>query len=141
MKRSAIACVVLCLVGLAGGGGFAASEHAGRVTVGGVPVPGATITASQGDRKIVTSTDQQGGYRFADLVDGVWTIRVEMIGFAPAAQDVTVAPDSPPSVWEIKLRPFEDIAREIPARPAAPTRAETVRLKPDTTGNKKPDTR
>jgi len=95
--------------------GKTASEHRGQVTVGTVPVPGATVTASQADKQIVTSTDQEGVYRFGDLADGAWTLKVEMIGFAPVSQDVTVAPDSPPTMWELKLRPFEEIAREVPA--------------------------
>ena len=33
------------------------SEHKGHVMIGGVPVPGATITFSKGDQKLVTITD------------------------------------------------------------------------------------
>jgi hypothetical protein len=100
--------------------GRAASEHYGQVTVGTVPVPGATVTASQAGKQVVTSTDPEGVYKFADLADGAWTLKVEMIGFAPVSQDVTVAPDSPPSMWELKLRPFEDIARDVPASRVEP---------------------
>ncbi len=111
--------------------GFAASEHYGQVTFGGLPVPGATVTASQGDKQIVTASDQQGVCRFPDLADGVWTIRVEMLGFSPLTEDVTVAPNAPASMWDLKLLPFEEIARAIPARAA-----DTVRLKADTTYDK-----
>ena len=100
--------------------GRAASEHHGQVTVGTVAVPGATVIATQADTRVVTSTDQEGVYKFADLKDGAWTLKVEMIGFAPVSQDVTVAPDSPPSMWELKLRPFEEIAREVPASAVEP---------------------
>jgi hypothetical protein len=106
--------------------GRAASEHHGQVTVGTVPVPGATVTASQADKRVVTSTDQEGVYKFADLPDGVWTLKVEMIGFTPVTQDVTVAPDSPPSMWELKLRPFEEIAREVPASRVEPAPAPSA---------------
>src|SRR5437868_11627852 len=106
--------------------GLAASEHRGQVTVGTVPVPGATITASQGDKRVVTSTDQDGVYKFADLADGAWTLKVDMIGFTPVSQDVTVAPDSPPAMWELKLRPFEEIAREVPANRVDPATATTT---------------
>ena len=108
---SAVAFVLL----LASQPGRAASEHHGQVTIGTIPVPGATVTASQAGKQVVTSTDQEGVYKFADLADGAWTLRVEMIGFSPVSQDVTVAPDSPPSMWELKLRPFDDIARDAPA--------------------------
>ena len=39
-----------------------ASEYHGLVTVGGVPVPGATVTVTQGGKKYVTVTDTQGFY-------------------------------------------------------------------------------
>jgi hypothetical protein len=94
--------------------GRAASQHSCQVTVGTVPVPGATVTASQAGKQLVTSTDQDGVYKFVDLPDGVWTLKVEMIGFLPVSQEVTVAADSPPSMWELKLRPFEEIARDVP---------------------------
>ena len=97
--------------------GLAASEHYGQVTFGGLPVPGATVTASQGDKQFVTITDQQGVYKIADLADGVWTIRVDMLGFSPSSQDVTVAAGSQPSSWELKLMPFEEIARTAPPQP------------------------
>jgi hypothetical protein len=101
--------------------GRAASEHRGQVTVGTVPVPGATVTASQAGKQIVTSTDHDGVYRFAELADGAWTLKVEMIGFTPVSQDLTVAPDSPPSMWDLKLRSFEEIARDVPARSVEPS--------------------
>ena len=97
--------------------GLAASEHYGQVTFGGLPVPGATVTASQGDKQFVTITDQQGVYKVADLADGVWTIRVDMLGFSASSQDVTVAAGSQPSSWELKLMPFEEIARAAPPQP------------------------
>ncbi|OFV93632.1 MAG: TonB-dependent receptor [Acidobacteria bacterium RIFCSPLOWO2_12_FULL_65_11] len=108
---------------------LAAGQHAGQVTFGGLPVPGATVTASQGDRQVATTTDQQGIYRFADLADGVWSVRVEMLGFSTLSESIAVAADAPPSMWELKLLPFEEIARGA------------VRLKPDTTtpGAQSPD--
>src|SRR6266511_3832545 len=112
-------CVLFALTG------HAAADHFGRVTVGGVPVPGATVTAIQREQQRVTVTDPQGVYHFADLADGVWTLRVEMLGFATVSQEVTVAPDSTPPTWELKLLPFEEITRGLPppAPPAEPARA------------------
>ncbi len=143
MKRACILLIVLALALDAPRGLAAPSEHYGQVTFGAVPVPGATVTASQGDKQVATSTDQQGVYKFADLVDGKWTLKIEMIGFAPISQEVSVAPDSPPPMWELKLRPFEDIARDA-VRPE-PASADTVRPatsaeasaanKPDNSGN------
>ncbi|HYL95381.1 MAG TPA: hypothetical protein VET69_06210, partial [Terriglobales bacterium] len=44
--------------------GLAASEHHGVVKSGGLPLPGATIRATQGDKKFITTTDDQGAYAF-----------------------------------------------------------------------------
>ena len=69
---------------------LAAPEHSGQVTFGGLPVPGATVTASAGDKQLVTATDEQGVFKLADVADGVWTIRVEMLGFATIERQVTI---------------------------------------------------
>jgi len=105
---------VAILIALNGRFGAAAPEHIGQVTFNGVAVPGATVIASQGDKKLATSTNQQGLYRFADLADGMWTIRVEMIGFMPATKDVTIAPDAQPVTFELALLPFDVIAKDLP---------------------------
>ena len=88
--------------------GFAAitqaTEYVGVVSGAGVPIPGATITASRADKQLVTTTDQTGVFRFRDLDDGEWTIRVEMLGFATETQDVAVAPGLEPKKWALTLR-------------------------------------
>ncbi|MGI8742058.1 MAG: TonB-dependent receptor [Bryobacteraceae bacterium] len=94
---------------------LAASEHHGQVTFGGLPLPGATVTAlpAGGDeqRNLSTITDQQGMYSFPDLADGVWTIRIEMQCFAPAE-------GAPGPVWELKLLPLQEM-KASSAPPAA----------------------
>ena len=67
----------------------------GQVVFGGLPVPGATVTASRGDVRVAVATDEQGIYRFPDLEEGVWTFDVEMLGFAAATREVTVAAKAP----------------------------------------------
>ena len=107
--------------------GLAATPHSGQVTFGGLPVPGAAVTASQGDKQFSATTDPQGVFRLADLTDGVWSIRIEMQGFATLMQDVTVGPNTPPSMWELKLLTFDEIARDIPPAPApSPAPASTA---------------
>ena len=68
----------------------AAATVLGQVTFAGVPVPGATVTATQGDVTRATITDEEGVYRLADLADGPWTVRVTMLGFFPLEQEVVV---------------------------------------------------
>lgn len=88
---------------------FGAWERHGVVKFGGLPLPGATVTASQGDKKLVTITDQQGMYSFPDLPEGVWTFEVEMLCFVPVKQDVTVGGDAAISDWDLKLLPLDEI--------------------------------
>jgi outer membrane receptor protein involved in Fe transport len=102
----------------------AASEYYGQVIFGRVAVPGATVTATQGDMRLVTSTDEQGIFRLTDIADGPWSIRIEMRGFADLTREVTIGPDAQPAMWELSLLPFEEIAKSLPPppspRPATP---------------------
>ncbi|HEY6211505.1 MAG TPA: carboxypeptidase-like regulatory domain-containing protein, partial [Vicinamibacterales bacterium] len=101
-----------------------ASDHRGQVTFAGLPVPGATVTATRGGTTSTTVTDEDGAYRF-ELSDGPWTIDVAMLGFAPMKQEVVVAAGAPPATFALTIVPFDQIAggravrNEIPA-PAAP---------------------
>lgn len=83
--------------------GLMASEYQGTLQSGGLPVPGATVTATKGDRTVTTTSDERGAFRFADLEDGVWKIEVRMLGFAPFLQEIGVARVSPSPTWELKL--------------------------------------
>jgi hypothetical protein len=105
-----------------------AAEHHGQVNFNGLPVPGATVTATGGDKEFVAVTDQQGAYSFPDLADGVWTIQVEMLCFATIKREVAVAPDAASPVWELKVLPLEEIHAET--RPAATARSAAPATQP-----------
>jgi hypothetical protein len=135
--RHSASCIrhfLLVLAVLSGGRyGLAASEHYGQVTFGGLPVPGAVITASQGEQRLVTTTDSQGVFRLAEPHDGVWTIKVEMLGFSTVSRDVSISANAPPSTWELNLLPFEEIVQGAsvvsgapPSAPAAPPTSGTM---------------
>jgi hypothetical protein len=106
---------------------LAAPEHSGQVTFGGLPVPGATVTASSGDKQLVTATDEQGQFKFADIRDGVWMLRVEMLGFATLEREITIgstpAAAATPEPYDLKLKPFDEITRGLPPRPVATSQA------------------
>ncbi len=112
-------CAAFCLIALAlsllNVAALAASDHHGQVTFGGLPVPGATVSATKDGKQLGAVTDQQGVYTFADLDDGVWTFQVEMFGFATQTQDIAIATDTPSPVWELKLLPLDEITRGLPA--------------------------
>lgn len=95
--------LVACAVGLE------AAEYVGVVTGAGVPVPGATITATRSDKQIVTTTDQSGVFRFSDLEEGEWTIRVEMLGFSTVTQNVSIAAGMELSRWTLTLRSVQEL--------------------------------
>src|SRR5215470_4239337 len=99
---------------------FAGGEHSGQVTFGGMPVPGATVVATSGDKKLVTATDDEGMFRLPDATEGQWSLHVEMLGFEPLTRDITVTSTPQPSEWTLMLRPFDDITRGIPRPAPAP---------------------
>lgn len=91
-----------------------------------MPLPGATVTAVQGETQKTTVTDDQGIYRLDDLADGVWTVRVEMLGFATLTLDVPVGRNAPPPTFDLQLLPFEAITRGLSpptSQPQEPSRA------------------
>ncbi len=88
------------------------------VKFGGLPVPGATVIATQAEKRLTAITDQQGAYFFPDLPDGVWTVRVEMLCFVPLEREVAVSAQAPAGEWELKLLPVEQMGAVAPA-PAA----------------------
>jgi hypothetical protein len=117
-----------------------ASEYHGQVTFGGLPVPGSTVTvtATQGDKKVVAISDDQGVFSFADLADGTWKLTIEMTGFAPLKQDIAVAAGAPAGTFELKLMSLDQIRAENKpikvdpaqlasvAAPSAPSAATTA---------------
>jgi hypothetical protein len=100
---------------------LSAAEHHGVVKFGGLPVPGATVTATRDGKTVTAITDEQGNYSFADLQDGAWTLQVQMPAFAPERREISVAAQAPADDWELKLLPFAEIAKSatVVARPAA----------------------
>jgi hypothetical protein len=106
-----------------------ASQYYGQVTFGGLPVPGATITATQGTKTFSVTSDEGGVFHFADLPDGQWKIEVRLQCFEPIASDVAVAPKMPAAKFELKILPtdqLEALAKAPPPVPAAPPPLKTI---------------
>lgn len=108
-------------LGVAAAALLPAAEHHGIVRFAGLPVPGATVTATMADKKVVAVTDPQGLYSFPDLADGVWNLQVEMLCFTPLKMEVAVAANAPSPEWELKLLPFDEIKATAPPPAALPT--------------------
>ena len=124
LKLLRVLCILACLsiAGVA-----SASEHHGQVTFNGLPVPGATITATQGTKKLTTISNEDGSYAFTDLPGGRWHITIEMLCFAKLDQDVPINPKTPGLTWELKMLPLDQIlAQTRVQKAAAPVIAATA---------------
>ena len=115
-----ICSALVCLAALP----LAAAEHHGVVIYGGLPLPGATVTLSQGDKKLTAVTDSQGVYTLPDVPDGTWALEVDMLCFEPLKQEVAIAPGAPSPTWEMKMLPLDQIKASAPP-PAPPTTPPT----------------
>jgi trimeric autotransporter adhesin len=93
---------------------YGAANFHGQVTFNGLPVPGATVIASQGDKKEATITDQQGNYVFTDLADGAWKLEVDMSGFETQTEDVSIADGTPGPAFDLKLLSLTEITHGAP---------------------------
>jgi hypothetical protein len=99
----------------------AASEYYGQITYAGLPVPGATVTATQGSRKFTVTSDEGGLYRFTDLPDGAWTIEIVMQCFATVHAEITIAPRTPPGKWALTMLPLDELTALAKAAPTVTT--------------------
>jgi hypothetical protein len=88
-----------------------AAGDSGRVTFNGLPVPGATITATRDGRTVVATSDDRGDYVLPGVDDGQWTIHVDMIGFVPVEQQRVIAATTPPAVWSLEMLPLAALER------------------------------
>jgi hypothetical protein len=99
------------------GGLLLAGGHQGVVKFGGLPVPGVSVTASQGTQKFTAITDMEGKYAFAELTGGVWTVQVEMQLFVGQRREVSVADAATPAEWELEPAPTAAPTSALPAAP------------------------
>jgi len=112
-----------------------AAEYHGQVKFGGLPVPGATVTATQGDKTLTAISDPQGTYSFADLPDGTWTVQVDMRGFAAVRKELQIAPDAAASEWDLKMLPLNEMHA---VAGLAPTPTSNPEIKPRNAKNAAP---
>jgi trimeric autotransporter adhesin len=95
-----------------------AAGHRGEVKYGGLPLPGASVTASAGSKKFVAVSGPDGLYAIPDLADGTWQLQVEMLCFATLKRDVVVAAGAPAAEWDMKLLPLAEMNAIAAAPPA-----------------------
>ncbi|MBL8215342.1 MAG: TonB-dependent receptor [Bryobacterales bacterium] len=89
-----------------------AAEHKGTVRSNGLPLPGATVIATQSNgNRAATITDAQGAYTFADLAGGGWMIEVSMQLFETVRREATEAPME----FDLPMLPADKVAALVPA--------------------------
>src|SRR5689334_11941618 len=74
----------------------------GTVKANGQAIPGATVRATQGERSLVTLSDENGAFRFDGLTPGAWVVEADMFGFEHLRRDVQVG--ATPSSLELNLQ-------------------------------------
>jgi hypothetical protein len=121
-------CIVCALAFFAISSLANASENHGQVTFNGAPVPGATITATQGSKNLVAISNEDGSYAFPDLPDGTWKIKIAMTCFVPIEQAITVSPNTPAIKWELTLLPLAQILSQSRTIKAGATTSVTASL-------------
>src|SRR5262249_55325152 len=98
----------------------AVSAQNGVVKFAGQPVPGATVIASQGSTRVLTTTDESGQYDFQNLPPGAYSVEVQMVGFQPARRQVQIGATPQATEWTLELqpRPAQQAQRNQPAQQA-----------------------
>jgi len=112
--RGAAVWLLVVLLALGRSSVLAAADYFGQVTFNGLPVPGATVTATQGEMKASATTNADGIYQLADLADGLWTLTIELFGFARITREITVPTKADPPPDALSVRSFDELTRELP---------------------------
>ena len=91
--------------------------QSGTVKAGGQPIPGVAVRATQGERSLVTLTDENGVFRFDGMTPGAWVVEADMFGFDHLRRELQVT--STPSNLDFTLQLSVRAAAPAAARPAA----------------------
>jgi hypothetical protein len=104
-----------------------AAEHHGRVLSNGMPLGGVTVTATQGQKKLVAVTDAQGIFQFPTIDAGEWHLHMEMQGFRAVDATVTIPEGTPSAAVEMQMMPLAEVlATAKPMLPNAPAPVVTA---------------
>jgi hypothetical protein len=120
-------CSLVCALALFAFPGKASGlQFRGQVTAYGWPVPGATVTVTQGAKQASTVSDQGGSFGFGNLAEGPATIEIEMQGFATIKDKLIVAPGMPAGKFELTLLSLEQLMARARLAKIAPDRSLTL---------------
>src|SRR5271154_449179 len=80
----------------------AGTRQGGSIRAADQFLPGATITAVQGETRVTTFTDEAGRYTL-DLAPGVWDIQVQAFGFTAVHQQFTIGTEPVYKDWTLEM--------------------------------------
>ena len=129
IRYTAIALVAMLPLAVA----MLGAEYHGTVKFNNLPMPGATVTATQGDKKLSAVSDENGVFSFPDLPDGTWSLQVDALGFTTIKQDVAPGGGLPGPAFEMKMLPIDQIdtvAQQAPTVTATPGAGATTTTAP-----------
>jgi len=100
------------------GAGEALFAQSGFVKSGDQPIPGATVSVTQGAQTFATVTDEDGHYVFPSLAAGTWSVTIEMFGFETLKKDVDYGAAKGPMNFDLQLKesPLAQRLRQYAAR-------------------------
>ncbi len=105
--------ILLLCFALGGGMAFAQFGEVGGVvtdTITGEPLGFANISLEQGDQIITQSiSDENGKYLFSNLNDGIYSIQISYVGYAPARFDNIKVRNKELTVYHLKLHSGSDL--------------------------------
>ncbi|MGA7240739.1 MAG: carboxypeptidase-like regulatory domain-containing protein, partial [Bryobacteraceae bacterium] len=93
---------------------LSAAQHSGSVRAADQFIPGATVTARQGNTKVVAYTGEDGRYTL-DLAPGVWDIDVEMFGFTTLHSQITMNGEASYRDWTLQVPRVQGASVEMNA--------------------------
>ncbi len=99
---------------------LSATQQSGSVRAADLFIPGATVTATQGSAKVIAYTDEEGRYSL-DLTPGVWDIAIEMFGFTPLHEQVTVGAEPIYKNWTLVVPRINGVGQTAAADLVNPT--------------------
>ena len=95
------------------------SAQSGTVKAGSQPIPGATVRATQGERSLVTLTDDNGVFRFDGMTPGAWVVEADMFGFDHVRREIQVVSTPTSLDLTLQLSARAVAAAQVPARNSA----------------------
>ncbi len=78
--------------------------QSGVVKSDGLPIPGATVKATQGERILLTVTDANGDFKIDGMGAGTWIVEVDMFGFDHARKEVQIGQTPAKIDFTLQLR-------------------------------------